>query len=421
MSAQQYTIANLSRATIVLGRQLDNRVRRIVFDVTSWLQEYPEGTITLYVIPHEGDGYPAKIDMDNGKAIWTILESDTAYSGRGMAQLQLIGKNGEKMHSANANTLIEPSAAANAGSTPPNAAKPWFDDVKERLKRIEEAGGVTDEQVAGAIESYLEKNPDAAGAKIDDAQAGEKTTFSGKHIDELLNAQKEAIDDKLDADKLPTAINTALTQAKESGEFKGDPGEPGKDGKDGDPGPAGADGKDYVLTDEDKKEIAEMIEVHGGGGSSDWVELISGAEYTVAEDGFTYFDTELEGLDGAKEIIFIYTWMPDAEKNAENGNTSGNNHYMELTLGDWKKDLGGFTYSGTSLYYGYVHSDVTISNDTSCSTSGVSMQYNRAQLGKDHGFLIARAPVKGNTFSFKNRLHQKIAGTFTLIRLYVKY
>lgn len=54
--------------------------------------------------------------------------------------------------------------------------------------------------------------------------------------------------EKLDADKLPEAVNAALTQAKESGEFKGDPGAPGKTPE---------KGKDY-FTDADKKEIAEQ-------------------------------------------------------------------------------------------------------------------------------------------------------------------
>ncbi len=58
---------------------------------------------------------------------------------------------------------------------------------------------------------------------------------------------KEEIRKKLDADKLPEAISTALAQAKASGEFDGDP------------------GKDYVITPDDYAEIAEiaagMVEV----------------------------------------------------------------------------------------------------------------------------------------------------------------
>ena len=46
------------------------------------------------------------------------------------------------------------------------------------------------------------------------------------------------------------AINEALAQAKESGEFKGDP---------GDKGDPGEPGQDYILTEEDRQEITNNI------------------------------------------------------------------------------------------------------------------------------------------------------------------
>ena len=90
---------------------------------------------------------------------------------------------------------------------------------------------------------------------------------------------------KLDASALTEAINTALAQAKESGAFDGKNGQPGKDGtsvtvtsvsesaEDGGSnvvtfsdgkkltvknGKKGTDGKDYVLTDADKQDIANL-------------------------------------------------------------------------------------------------------------------------------------------------------------------
>ncbi len=69
--------------------------------------------------------------------------------------------------------------------------------------------------------------------------------------------------DKIGKDELTAAVEDALTQAKESGEFKGDPGEPGPagpagaDGVPGAQGPAGPAGSDYILTEADKTEIAE--------------------------------------------------------------------------------------------------------------------------------------------------------------------
>lgn len=46
--------------------------------------------------------------------------------------------------------------------------------------------------------------------------------------------------------------------------LKGDTGPQGKQGPKGDPGPAGADGRDYVLTDADKADIAAKVEIPDG-------------------------------------------------------------------------------------------------------------------------------------------------------------
>lgn len=118
-------------------------------------------------------------------------------------------------------------------------------------------------------------------------------TQSGKAAD--AKAVGDALNKKLSADTLPNAVNTALAQAKESGEFDGADGRDGVDGKDGytpikgvdyfdgeqgiqgiqgetgpqgpqgvqgergEKGETGAPGADYVLTDDDKTEIATKV------------------------------------------------------------------------------------------------------------------------------------------------------------------
>ena len=77
----------------------------------------------------------------------------------------------------------------------------------------------------------------------------------------------DALAKKLDSDKLSGAVDDALRQAKESGEFNGAPGKPGvtphigENGNwfvgDADTG-VKAQGDDYVLTDADKSEIAQI-------------------------------------------------------------------------------------------------------------------------------------------------------------------
>jgi hypothetical protein len=157
---------------------------------------------------------------------------------------------------------------------------------EELAKRVTDLEG---EGIANAVADYLKKNPIESGATVEEA-----TQIQQNKTDIEKLAQ-----DKLDADKLPEAVNEALAQAQASGAFKGEQGEPGPagpagadgqpgekgdpgytpvkgvdyfDGKDGNPG---ADGKtpikgtDY-FTDADKQELAEqaadLVEVPVGGG-----------------------------------------------------------------------------------------------------------------------------------------------------------
>lgn len=85
--------------------------------------------------------------------------------------------------------------------------------------------------------------------------------------------EHQDISGKLDATKLPEAINDALAQAKESGEFdgkdgvdgapgeKGDKGDKGDTGETGPAGEDGNDGNDYILTESDKTEIARKVPI----------------------------------------------------------------------------------------------------------------------------------------------------------------
>lgn len=125
--------------------------------------------------------------------------------------------------------------------------------LEQRIDQIEK-NGVSDEQIATAVGKYLDENPSQGGANEE-----EKAQIQQNKTDIEQLAQ-----DKLDASALPEAVNEALAEAKESGEFKGEPGQPGPQGE---PGPA------YELTEADKTEIAEqaagMVEVPEGGTVTD--------------------------------------------------------------------------------------------------------------------------------------------------------
>ena len=87
-----------------------------------------------------------------------------------------------------------------------------------------------------------------SGAGIDDTTPSTETTYSSSKIDEMVGQ-------KLNASALPTAINTALAQAKESGQFDGAPGAKGDPGEDGKTPEKGAD----YWTEADKQEIISDV------------------------------------------------------------------------------------------------------------------------------------------------------------------
>ena len=103
-------------------------------------------------------------------------------------------------------------------------------------------GNVKPEEVKKIIDEYFVDNPVQAGATAEEAAQIEQNKQNIATLDRT----------KLAASELPNAVNEALAQAKASGVFDG------------------ADGKDYVLTEADKQEIAQeaagMVEPPKGGG-----------------------------------------------------------------------------------------------------------------------------------------------------------
>ena len=97
---------------------------------------------------------------------------------------------------------------------------------------------VTIVSASGTVSFDVMDGKDGAAGEGANVELDTTLTQSGKAADakatgDALNELKEAIDDKLDASALPTAINTALAQAKESGQFDGAQGPKGDKGDDG--------------------------------------------------------------------------------------------------------------------------------------------------------------------------------------------
>lgn len=259
---------------LFIGRKLDSGVERVEIDCTSWREKYPNLTdYRIEVTAPNGVVYMPVVTMQDNVLVWEIKRSDTAVNGQGKYQIVATGADGERKTSHAASLGVMSIMPGTAQKTPPAPSQPWTDEVVNAAKRAEEAakiaeaGGASPEQIKGAVQDYLKENPPQG--------------VSDEHIKDVTAEM--------------------LKEAQESGVFDGKDGADGytpvkgvdyfdgKDGADGVDGKDGADGKDYILTDADKREIAGMVEVGGGGTgggvTDDHINSLIDAKLGVIENG----------------------------------------------------------------------------------------------------------------------------------------
>ena len=154
MKTYAYSLITFGSGQIRIGRQGENLATRIDVDVTPWKTEYPTGTISLFVVPPIGNGYLAAIEEDGNTIRWTIRDTDTAYDGHGKAELILKDASGTVMKSVTAYTICAKSPSAAEPADPPDAIRPWVEQILEAIK----SGDVSAEAIAAAVEAYIQEH-----------------------------------------------------------------------------------------------------------------------------------------------------------------------------------------------------------------------------------------------------------------------
>ena len=154
MKIYAYSLVTFGSRQISIGRQGENLATRIDVDVTPWKTEYPNGTISLFVVPPVGNGYLAAIEEDGNTIRWTIRDTDTAYDGHGKAELILKDANGTVMKSITAYTICAKSVSSAEPADPPEAIRPWVEQILEAIK----SGDVSAEAIAAAVEAYIKEH-----------------------------------------------------------------------------------------------------------------------------------------------------------------------------------------------------------------------------------------------------------------------
>lgn len=129
----------------------------------------------------------------------------------------------------------------------------------------------------------------------------------------IINTLNRVVRDKVDTSQLNTEVNSALSTAKESGQFDGAPGKDGADGKDGAPGRDGTDGVGITTTTIDgdgqlvihySNGTTETLGVVVGTDGKNGVDGTNGTDGTDGTDGIGIAKTE---IDAEGKLVITYT------------------------------------------------------------------------------------------------------------------
>lgn len=134
---------------IVVGKQTEYGVTDIYIDCAPWLTKWPDLTISVWVTPPGGTAaYPASAHMEDNVLVWTVSAGDTAQAGAGSVEIMGIAE-GKKKLSAIAPTIVL-GTSIDTAAEPPEAARPWVDEVLAARDEAEKAAERA-EEIAEAL------------------------------------------------------------------------------------------------------------------------------------------------------------------------------------------------------------------------------------------------------------------------------
>lgn len=142
-------VINVNECThLVLGRQGESGATSFEFDISEWVAQYGEGTLTLTAKrSQDTEPYPVPIDGN----VWTVSDADTAFEGYGEAQLTYtVGD--VVVKTVIYGTITAPSIIA----TTPDPYEPyttWLDSMQTAAQNAEDAAEAAQGYAEDAAES----------------------------------------------------------------------------------------------------------------------------------------------------------------------------------------------------------------------------------------------------------------------------
>lgn len=192
-----------------VGYQGENEVTDVLFDISSWITEFGEGVAQLRVKRpgnSEDESYVLSLIITDGKAVWTVSETDTANKGNGKVQLSYLVGNIVKK------AVIYPYKVGKSIVGADSPADP-FDSWIERSKAWAIGKTLDDEDVPETDETYQNNAKHYAVLATEKATlATEKATLATEKATLATEKANAAAESETNAAASEAAFNGVSTQ-----------------------------------------------------------------------------------------------------------------------------------------------------------------------------------------------------------------
>lgn len=194
------------RAGVIdLGKQVEGLVTRVV------LPNIRRGAGAVQLVHQRSDDqepYPVPVTEDGDKVYWVVTRSDTAFPGRGQAELQWLGENGAVAKSVTYQTNTTRSMAE-PGAVPDEPLKPYTQAVAKDAQAAKNAA-------INATEAARSAEASATQAGLSAATATEAASNAGAIVGQAGQAAQSAKVAALAAAQNAAAAETAEEAAKQA-------------------------------------------------------------------------------------------------------------------------------------------------------------------------------------------------------------
>lgn len=207
------TITALPSRIINIGRRGENEHRRVVFDISEYLAQYPDATFGLIHSPASATAYPvATVAVENDQLVWTVTSSDVTSEGQG--RCELIVRQGDAI----AKSIIYMTQVLPALDAAGEAPEPWESWQSQMIG------------IAGEVDASADR-AEAASQAVQDMGATATTLEPGADATVTKSTDPET-----------GAVTLAFGIPRGAQGERGEHGVPGERGETGSPGPQGAPG-----------------------------------------------------------------------------------------------------------------------------------------------------------------------------------